>query len=321
MVVSVAMQNKLTHFRKLQAESEISKLCVSTGEWIDQLQLRQVLKLWQQQALQEVLTRHHLEEERSVQLQKRLRGHYRIIEIIRSNCTASATAWALAHVCLGAWSVFAAMENAQKLTNKARQNSIGHRSHGLRLLSNAEDLAGHVLGFVCRKSFGAVELPPWTLVKRCFPLWRREAQVSSTRRRVLQQEAANLKVTEEIELRYRTEDYQLRCARWAVFQMICHRNMRYLEEAFFLWRDQKPKWRHRNSHRNSLELADTVFVKAANPVQVFFVAWRRSYTEEKVLKAEEDLRYLEGQLARLAGERSLSVRALEERLALDDLEL
>jgi len=319
MVASVAMQNKLTHFRKLQAESEISKLCVSTGEWIDQLQLRQVLKLWQQQALEEVLTRHHLEEERSVQLQKRLRGHYRIIEIIRSNCTASATAWALAHVCLGAWSVFAAMENAQKLTNKARQNSIGHRSHGLRLLSNAEDLAGHVLGFVCRKSFGAVELPPWTLVKRCFPLWRREAQVSSTRRRVLQQEAANLKVTEE--LRYRTEEYQLRCARWAVFQMICHRNMRYLEEAFFLWRDQKPKWRQRNSHRNSLELADTVFVKAANPVQVFFVAWRRSYTEEKVLKAEEHLRYLEGQLARLAGERSLSVRTLEERLALDDLEL
>ena len=27
---------------------------VSTGEWIDQLQLRQVLKLWQQQALQEL---------------------------------------------------------------------------------------------------------------------------------------------------------------------------------------------------------------------------------------------------------------------------
>ena len=27
---------------------------MSTGEWIDQLQLRQVLKLWQQQALQEL---------------------------------------------------------------------------------------------------------------------------------------------------------------------------------------------------------------------------------------------------------------------------
>eukprot|EP00435_Cladocopium_sp_Y103_P027057 s1024_g6.t1 len=290
-------QKKMQHFRKLQAHTEITKLCVSTGDWIDQLRLREVLALWRRQALQEILTRHAAEEEGSRKLQVRLKAHYRIIEIIRGKSTERQTALALAHVCLGAWSIAAAMENAQKLTDKARQNSIGHRSHGRRMLVDAQDLAGAVLAFCLQHSLSAFQRSAWPLVKRCFPLWRREAALSSARRRILAKEAANLQITEE--MRRTTERYQHRCSRWAVAQMMEHQKMRYLEEAFFLWCDQQVQWRHRPSHRKQLELADAVLMKGAEQLQVFFVAWKRVQAEEKVLRSEEEMWQLEGLVSEL----------------------
>ena len=316
-VAASSMQKKLATFRKLQAEAEITKLCLRTGEWIDSLLLRRAVKQWQREVLQQRLIRHSEQEERAKKLQSRLRVHGHVVDVVQGSWLDQCYTTALAHVCLGAWSVYSALRTAQQLTDRARQNSMGHHTRSLRMLSRTKALVREAVYFSLHRGEAGAQLCGWPFVARIFPLWRRWAASALLEAQARRQEAASLKLTED--LRQRTERHQEKWAHWAISQMVEHQNARLLQDAFVIWCDQQPAppgaWRKRASHQRSLDMAEQVFVKVAKPLQVSFTAWKRVHGEEKMWRAEEDLRRLEGQLARRAGERGMSVPQLEERLA------
>ncbi|CAJ1406370.1 unnamed protein product [Effrenium voratum] len=315
-VVASDMQRKLLQFRKVQAEAEIFHLCLKTGDWIDCLVLHAGLWLWRRGVAESIAQKQTEALRRSREYQVRHRRYLQVTERVKTKVGGDVSNLAFTHVCLGAWSIISALSNARRVSESACRHAVARRSHARQGLAKTQELAGSLLSLSLRSS-GANGISAFRLAKRCFPAWHRQAVLSAAKRQLLHREAATLRIVEE--LRLESTCHQLRWAGWAVRARMRHLAEQLLQEVLLLWRDAAAVGSNTGGTRTRRLAAAQVFDKSG--LHLFFSAWRRLQQEEKVMTMEEAVRKLEGQLARAAGEQSLSVHQLEKRLAFENLQL
>ncbi|CAJ1453881.1 unnamed protein product, partial [Effrenium voratum] len=309
-------QRKLLQFRKVQAEAEIFHLCLKTGDWIDCLVLHAGLWLWRRGVAESIAQKQTEALRRSREYQVRHRRYLQVTERVKTKVGGDVSNLAFTHVCLGAWSIISALSNARRVSESACRHAVARRSHARQGLAKTQELAGSLLSLSLRSS-GANGISAFRLAKRCFPAWHRQAVLSAAKRQLLHREAATLRIVEE--LRLESTCHQLRWAGWAVRARMRHLAEQLLQEVLLLWRDAAAVGSNTGGTRTRRLAAAQVFDKSG--LHLFFSAWRRLQQEEKVMTMEEAVRKLEGQLARAAGEQSLSVHQLEKRLAFENLQL